>query len=227
MAISSALYASVRTNARRSYTGSTSQEVDMNRGGDLYVAQGLPDRTSIVSMGGSWVTQILTASAVVPVAAIPTTAANLQLYNGATAAQGISLVIDSVFAIVQTSSGAADFYSLLGQIVGAGVAAAPSAHLSIVSSMSGKIAGSSTYPGVVTRGLSVTTAVANQWFALGVTQNTAALTATAGLTMDYDCYGKYIVQPTGSFFVTGMSSTGATGKLVIGVRWHEVVLDLG
>jgi hypothetical protein len=199
----------------------------MNRGGDLMVAQALPDRTSIVSMGGSYVTQILTASAAVPVATIPTSAANLQLYNSATAAQGICLVIDSVFAICQTSSGAADFYSLLGQIVGPGVAAAPSAHASIVSSMNSNFVGSSTYKGVATRGAAVSTAVANQWFAIGNSNNTAALTATAGLTLDFDVFGKYIVQPTGSFFVTGMSSTGATGKLVCGVRWHEVVLDLG
>jgi len=56
---------------------------------------------------------------------------------------------------------------------------------------------------------------------------TAALTATIGTTMDFDCYGKYVIQPGSTFLIAGMSSTGATGKLVIGVRWHEVVLDLG
>lgn len=224
MSISSTIYASVRANARRNYSGSASEEFDMNRGGDLLVAQALPDRASIVSMGGSWVTQTLTASARVPVAVIPTTTSDFSLYNGSTAAQGISLVIDSVFYIVQTSSGAADFYSLLGQIVGPGVAAAPTPHASIVSSMNGKGIG---YPGLVTRGLGAATALTNQWFALGSTQNSSALTATAGVTMDFDLFGKYIVQPTGSFFIAGMSSTGATGKLVIGVRWHEIVLDLG
>ncbi len=222
MGISSAIYASVRTNARRAYTGSASQELDINRGGDLLVSQGLPDRTSLVSMGNSWVSQTLTASAKVPVAVIPTSASDFSLYNSSTVASNISVIIDSVFFIVQTSSGAADFYSLLGQMIGPG-STAPSAHASIVSSLNGK---GTTYNGVVTRAITNATGVTNAWFPIGTSQNTAALTATAGLTMDFDVYGKYIIQPTGTMLIAGMCSTGATGKLVIGVRWHEVVLDL-
>ena len=126
MSISSTIYAAIRANARRNYSGSTPQELDLNRGGDLMVSQALPDRTSLVAMGGSWITQTLTASARVPVSTIPTSQSDFGLYNSATAAQGICLVIDSVFFICQTSSGAADFYSLLGQVQGPG-STAPSA----------------------------------------------------------------------------------------------------
>src|SRR5579863_2577545 len=191
MGITSQIQGFVRGAARRVLLGSSlPQYLDVNAGGDLMVAQGLPDLTSIVSMGGSWATQILTADAVVPVAVIPTTAANLQLYNNAPLGSNIQVVIDSVFAICKTSSGAADFYSLLGQIVGPAVAAAPSPYASIVSSLNGK---GINYNGVVLRGLSVTTALANQWFSLGNSVASGALTATVGLTLDVPVRGKIVI----------------------------------
>ena len=225
MGISANAYAAVRGNARRTYAGSSApQEADINRGADLLVSQGLPPHTSIVSMGGSWVVQVQTGDAVKPASAVPTTAADLQLYNSSPLGSGVCAVIDSVFFICELSEAAAEFYTVLGQIVGPGVAAAPSAYTSVVSSLNGK---GTNYSGPMVRGLSVTTAVANQWFAFGSAVNTQALTATAGLTADWDCFGKYIVPPTASFFVTGIGSVHATGKLCVGIRWHEITLDLG
>lgn len=225
MSITANAFAAVRATQRRQYAGSSSpQELDMNRGGDLIVAQQLPAHTGIVSMGGSYVTQMLTTDAVKPVSAIPTTTANLQLYNNAPLGSNTCLVIDSCFVIAAVSEAAAEFYTIVGQIVGPGIAAAPSAYASLVSSLNGK---GVAYGGVAIRGLSVATAIANQWFALGGTITSLALTATAGLIGDFDCFGKYIVQPTGSFFVTSIGSVHATGTLVIGIRWHEIAMDNG
>ncbi len=226
MGISTAVYAAVRSTARRNYTGSASQELDINRGGDVMLSQGLPPHSSIVSMGGSWVTQVKTGDATSPLNAIPTSGSTIdfQLYNAAAAGSGVCLVIDSVFFICQTSQAAADWFSLLGQIVGPGIAAAPTAYTSVVTSLNGK---GQSYNGSATRGNAVTTSVTNAWFALGTPVNTQALTATAGLTGDFDCFGKYIVQPTGSFFLQTMASVITTAKMVCGCRWHEITLDNG
>ncbi len=226
MGISAAVYAAVRSTARRSYTGSASQELDINRGGDLMVAQGLPSHASVVSMGGSWVTQVKTGDATAPLNAIPTSVSTIdfQLYNNAPAGSGICLVIDSAFFICVTSQAAAEWFSLLGQLVGPGIAAAPSAYTSVVTSLNGK---GQSYNGVAVRGNAVATSITNAWFAIGTPVNTAALTATAGLTGDFDCFGKYIVQPTGSLFLQVMASAITTAKMAAGCRWHEITLDLG
>lgn len=227
MSINATGYAAIRSTARRNYAGSSaSQQVDMNRGGDVMVAQGLPPHTSIVSMGGSWVTQIKTGDATAPLNAIPTSAStiDIQYYNSAPLGSGVCLVIDSAFLICQTSQAAAEWFSLLGQIVGPGVAAAPTAYASVVSSLDGK---GINYGGVCTRGLSVSTSITNGWFAIGNPVNTQALTATAGVAIDFDLFGRYIIPPTASLFVQCMASAITTAKVVHGIRWHEILLDLG
>lgn len=193
----------------------------MNSARDVLVAQALPPLTELVRMGNSWVTQMLTANAVAPVTAVPTTAAMLQLYNGESAG-GRSYIIDSVFSYAATSEGAADGFQIIGQIAAPGAAAAPTAHASLQTNLSGK---AGTSPCAVI-GRSVTTATANKWFLIGNCW-LAASTTTFGMGADIDVKGGIIIRPGGSLFLHTLAEAAAAATMVMGVRWHEVLLDLG
>lgn len=188
----------------------------MNPRGELCVAQGLPPRAELVRLGDSWATQILTASAFTYVNAWPTTRAEFQLHN---ADPVKSYIIDAAWMCGITSIAAAQPSTLLAQITPPGEQAAPTAHISIIRSLSGKTG----YSGRAIRGVAVTTALANAWQAIATT--VSPMTTNLGHACYVDLYGSYVIPPGGSFNLAGLSGTAA-GTAICGVIWHEVELPV-
>src|SRR3954466_14614029 len=84
-------------------------------GGELLTVNGLPLKTESVRLGDVWTCQIATASAFTNVAAMPTTRAELALYNGE-GGGGKSLIIDSVWFLSLTSVTAAASATIIYQV---------------------------------------------------------------------------------------------------------------
>lgn len=212
-------YAAVRQGSRRAYASGGNQSADMNQGGDLLVAQGLPPKAEVVRMGNTWTCAIATGSAFTYVNAWPTTRAEIVLYNGY-ASGGLSLVIDSAWMVDITSAAAAQAKTLLGQYGADGIAAPTDDTAQLITSRSGK-----TYAGSAKRAVANTAfALTNKWEALGTVTNPN--TASIGSAVYVDLYGGWIVKPGRAFCLAGLASTAA-GTAIIGVTWHEVQLDLG
>jgi hypothetical protein len=187
-----------------------------NNRGDLAVAQALPSAADLVRLGASYQAVIASANAFTYVAALPTTRAELVLYNNA-GVGGPSIVIDSAWMFNVSSQAAANPITLVVQNCAAGLVAAPTDGTTTIvqTSLSGKTAG-------LTRVGRALFALANTAFALAAN----AATATLGLSVTADLRGKYIVPPTGAFCLAGVAGTAA-GTAVIGVVYHEVQLTLG
>lgn len=193
-------------------TLSTSQTT-LNRRGDTRVASSLPSKTELVRMGNSWATAIPTGSAFTNVAGMPTTRAELALYNGDSAK---SYVIDSVWFLSLTSVTAAAGVTLIYQVGYPAVLTDNTAVL--ISSPLGR-----TYAGKAKRALAVTTMVANYWTALAATPAGAA--ASIGLGVVADVNGGIILPPGATLGLNAVVGT-ATGTSLIGVSWHEVLLHI-
>lgn len=191
--------------------------------GAQIVAFGMPPKAEMVRLGKSYECSIATGSAFTHVAAWPTTRAELVIYNAATAASGVYLVVDSAWsANVATSVAAANTYTLLGQLVNAGTAPADDTAQLIVS-LSG--AAGSNGSGNVRRAVANTSfGVASRWTVLGSTSSGGA-TATIGEGVYAEVQGKYLVPPGGLFLLNLVVGT-ATGTSSIGVAWHEMCLGV-
>lgn len=216
MSIDTELYGLVRGTAREDYA-SGSQRAAINNGGDQLVAQGLPPLTELVRLGHCWSIRTPLANAFQPVAAWPTTLANIVLHNGHATR---SLVILSVWASAQTSIAAATSFSLLAQISNAGVAAPTDNTAVLVTSRSGK-----TYAGSSKKAIANTAfAIADKWTVIGESPGHPSTAIGAGVFADV--FGGWIVPPGACFCVNLVAST-AGGTMVQGVDWAEVELDLG
>lgn len=194
----------------------------INPRGELLVSQGLPERAELTRLGASWGAQIPTGSAFTPVAAWPTTRAELVLCN-AEVAGGKSYVIDRVWLANITSQAAAQPYSLLAQLVpqALGIAAATDNTAVLRQQLSGK---NTTYGGNARWALANTAfALANKWFALG-NSVMSPMTTNLGGALEVQCYGRYIVPPGAAFCLAGLAGTAA-GSMICGIEHHEVQLS--
>src|SRR5688572_12992762 len=86
-----------------------------NSRGESLIANALPSRTELVRLGNSWDMQIPTGSAYTNVADMPTTRAELALYNGEPST-GLSYVIDQIWFLSLTSVTAAAGVTLIAQL---------------------------------------------------------------------------------------------------------------
>lgn len=192
-----------------------------NTRNDLQVSQALPERVDLVRLGRSYSVQIAAANAFTYVAALPTTRAELVIYNAAVAG-GVSLIIDRVWLYGVTSMGAAQPIVLLAQVAQTGLVAAPTDGTTTVlqTSLSGKPAGSGRV-GVALFALANTAfAVANHWQVIGQTL-VPAPTTNLGASLEALVYGRYIIPPTSAFLVNAAAGTAA-GTAIVGVDYHEV-----
>jgi len=205
----------VRSRAAGLYSDGE-QKIHINPRGDQCVAQSLPQRAELVRLGDSWATALLSASAFTYVNAWPTTRSEFQLYNGDPEK---CYIIDAAWMCGITSIAAAQPSTLLAQVCPPGEQAAPTPHVSILRSLSGKTA----YSGRAIRGAAVTTALANGWMAIGSVQS--PMTTNLGHAVYVDLYGTFVIPPGGSFNLAGLSGTAA-GTAICGVVWHEVVLPI-
>lgn len=216
MALSLQVQAAVRTTTREDFSSGTNNAV-INNGGDTIVAQGMPLKSELARLGVGWSIRTPLANAFQPVAAMPTTLANIVLYNGNSSK---SLVIDTVWATTQTSIAAATSFSLLAQISNAGVAAPTDNTAVLVTSRSGK-----TYGGSARKAIANTAfAIADKWTVIGTSEGHPSTAIGAGAFADV--FGGWIIPPSACFCVNLVAST-AGGTMIQGIDFWEVELDLG
>lgn len=188
----------------------------INPRGDLLVAQSLPPSAELVRMGRSFMA--VQTSAVAPVAALPTTTAQLSLWNGEPAG-GRIYIIDSVFAICVVSAGAATGLGLVGMMNVARTSTPPTADLTPKG-----LAGQA-YNGKGIVDLAVGSLVDDGWHPLG--SSVVGPASQIGLTVDVPLEGRYIIPSGGGYFhLACVANTAATITVRMGIRWHEVQLPL-
>lgn len=194
-----------------------SEQPDINNRGESVVAQGLPERTEIVRLGGSFVKL---SDAVACVTAIPTTAAPHYLWNGEPA-NGKSYVVDSLNWQCSTSAGAASMFSMLACLSILPVTAQPATAdtAATVSTLNGR-----KYGGRAQTSHTVTI-VDDKWWPLGLPFHSGALTATVGAQLEVPVNGLIIIPPGCGLSVAVLAvNTTALGRLAY--RWHEVQLPV-
>lgn len=206
-------YGLVRGLARPNYTEGD-QRLGVNNGGEIVVAQGLPPKTELVRLGNSFNMMIPTASAFNHVANMPTTRAELALYN---ADPLKSYVIDAAWYLALTSITAASGATLIYQVSGTAAALTDNAAV-LINSPIGKV-----YNGRARRALAVTTMVADKWASL------ASIAAGAAASIGHGVYADVnggIVVPPGATLGLNVVVGTAAGTALIGVAWHETILNV-
>ena len=221
--VTSTLYGTVRQGSRRNLSSGGTQLLDMNRGGDFLVSQGLPERAEIVRHGYSFSAQHPAASAWTLLITIPTTLANLSLQNGE-ASGGKCYIIDRFWVKAVTSMASACALTPLSQVVPAGTAQVADDATVLRMSLSGHSSPASRTLSKIVMASTATGCLTDKWnhHASG---NIAATTNIATL-VEVRCYGVYIIPPQASFNINAQESVSG-GTAIAGVEWHEVNLDLG
>lgn len=218
MAITFTQQARVRSTAANAYASGVN-DMNMNSRGDLSVVQGLPPFAELTRLGRSFSAMVPTGSAFAPVAAFPTTLANLILYNGESSG-GKSYIIDTVWACGITSIAAATSFTGLAQISNASVAA-PTDNAAVLRTGRAGL----TYTGSAKLAMANSTfAVASKWTVIGQSSGHPSTAIGAGLYCDVA--GRFIIPPGACFCVNLVASTAA-GTMIQGIDWFEVQLDLG
>ncbi len=222
MSISSQIFASVRQGARALFASGGVQTLQQNQGGDLLTSFVLPERSELVRLGNSYGAQIKEANAFTLLITIPTTLAGLALQNGEKSG-GKSYLIDRCWYKNVTTTAAANYVSLLGQVIIPGTALVADSANKTIQSLSGK----ATYGGLAQIALASTAvgALADKWFVLGTTGSQPTSTSIAA-GIEAFVYGRYLVPPQGTFALNAQEAvSGGTG--ILGIEWHEVQCDLG
>lgn len=210
----------VRSTSATNYGDGSESLLATNNRGDLCVAQSLSPYAEGVRLGDTWQTGHATASAFTNVAAMPTTRAELVLYNGEPALGGKSYVIESASFISLTSVAAAANVTLIAQIVASGTAPTDDAN-QLITSQSGR----PTYGGRARRAVANTAfAVANKWQALASAPTGVA--ASIGLCVRAQVDGQLIVPPGGILCLNAIVGT-AVGTSLIQVIWSERQIVVG
>lgn len=217
------------TNPTSTFPDTTDQAVRANGRGEGLMVQALPQKTEVCRLGASWQASIPTGSAFTTVAAWPTTRAELVLSNTSPAGKiGVTcLVIDYVWGVQIVTETAASAFSLIGQISPAGLVANAANNTAVLkTSMSGKAAA---YAGVATTAIANTAfAVASQWQILP-NQYAPLSPASVGVgaMSCADLHGLFIIPPQATLCLNAVVGTAVASAGIIGVVWHEQVLDLG
>mgnify|MGYP001565881685 CR=1 FL=1 len=207
----------VRGRSRPEY-GEGDERLSLANGGEACIAFGLPPKAEIVRLGGSWSVATPSANAFAPVAAYPTTLANIVLYNGYSST-GPCLVIDTIGALAITSIAAASSITLLAQISHVGVAAPTDNTAALISSRTG-----AAYGGKVKRAIANSAfAVADKWEIIGESSGHPSTAIGAGAFAEVA--GGWIVPPGATLCVNLVASTAA-GTMIQTISWHELVLNL-
>lgn len=202
-----------RVNVPNQSEGDLAQ-IALNNRREQIVSNGLPVKTQLTALGQTWSMMIPTASAFTNVAGMPTTRAELALYNGEPAG-GKTYVIEQISFLSLTSITAAANVTLIYQ--NALVAALTDNTAVLINSTNGKV----TYPGLAKRALAVTTMTANKWTPIACAPAGAA--ASIGLGVIAEVAGGIIVPPGYTLGVNAVVGT-AVGTSLMGIVWSE--LDL-
>jgi hypothetical protein len=200
-------------NAENYSEGREDVQFVANNRGDIPIAQGLPELTELVRLGGSY--HILGA-ATAALTAVPTTTAGHSLWNGEPAT-GACYAIDS-FGCVEIVTDATQQNSLaLFAMMNKGVIAAPTDAGLAVGSMSGR-----NYGGKA-KTIAGATVVNDVWTPHG--PSAPGATAFAGAVWrvhEFQARGLYLVAPAGMFSVACAKTVATASQIRYFVRWHEV-----
>jgi hypothetical protein len=220
-----ALY-QVRGNIR-TYFGAAGQDLQpmLSDGGAQIMVQGLPERAELVKLGASWGAGLPTGSAFAPVAAWPTTASNLVLANGE-AAGGPTYVVERAWMSAITA-GATGPSVILAQTIPVGATGSYTDTTTILRRQLSLRATNFTSNGK----LSATAAnvlVASQWFPLGpsVGYPSSGVIGNIGQTCEALVQGRILIPPGAALALAGVCAQAA-GTSIMGVEWHEVLMNLG
>jgi hypothetical protein len=180
--------------------------------GEQIITQGTPERMEMVRLGNSWV---IRTAAIACVTAIPTTTASSYLWNGEPSG-GKSYVIDNIGWICTTSAAAASMFGLLLCLNKAPLTAAPATADTLnIATLNGRGYGGNAATG------HTATVVDDNWWSVGNSGNTNALTATGGYTLWCVLEGSVIITPGRILGLACIAvNTTAAGKFII--QYHEV-----
>lgn len=209
------------------FTDSTDNAMRCNGRGEGLFAQALPPKAELARLGTSWQASIPTGSAFTSVAAWPTTRAELVISNTAPAAKlaATCMIIDQVWVAEIVTETAASHLTLIAQISTAGrVALATNNAAVLVTSQSGKAAA---YNGVGSFALANTAfAIASQWQVIGQSQMAGAAAVSVGQSTLAELGGLFIVPPQATLCLNAVVGTVVASSSILGLVWHEQVLDL-
>lgn len=187
---------------------------NINGRGDMLVSLALPPAVELVRHGESY--GVIQATAVAPVVALPTTTAQVSLWNGEPS-NGKSYVIDSIICTVVVSAAAATSIGIAGMLNKGAVSA-------MVADITPFGLAGHGYQGRGRVDLAATV-VDDGWHPIGTSIIGAA--SQIGQTIDLPVKGLYIVPPGGAFSIATLANTATTITVKMGLRWHEIQLDLG
>jgi hypothetical protein len=210
----------VRASTLTAYSEGDEKPPAMNKRGDLSTAFGLPERTEIVRIGRSFSAQIPAASAFSLLITIPTTRAELALQNPT--GNTVSYVIERFWVKAVTSTGSAGVITPLCQISPPGTTAVADNTAVLRTNLAGKVTVSPSATLCIAS--TATGALTDKW--IHFPSGLQSMTTNIAACVDVNCYGRYIIPPGGVFNMNAQESVSG-GTAIIGVEWHEVVLDLG
>jgi hypothetical protein len=211
----------------RTYFGAAGQDLQpmLSDGGAQIMVQGLPERAELVKLGASWGAGLPTGSAFAPVAAWPTTVSNLVLANGE-AVGGPTYIVDRAWmsAITAGSTGPS---VILAQTIPYGSTGAFTDTATILRRQL-SLRGSAFSSNAKLSATAANVLVASQWFPLGpsVGYSSSAVAGNIGTTCEADIKGRILIPPGAALAFAGVASVAA-GTSIMGVEWHEVLLNLG
>ncbi len=212
----------VRKFIRGTYGENAPAMPAMNNGGDLLIAQALPERSELVRLGYSFSAQMPAASAWTLLITIPTTLSSLALQNGEPTG-GKSYIIDRFWIKAVTSMASACWLTPLSQVVPPGTALVADNAAVLRLGLSGSGIATGRTRSQLVMASTATGCLLDKWnhhagINVSPTTNIAA-------TVEVQCYGKYIIPPGGSFNVSAQESVSG-GTAICGIEWHEVQLDV-
>lgn len=199
----------------RDFFGAGDQQAALSDGGELVVVQGLPTEAELVKLGLGF---SVLGTAIAPVAAIPTTAAHLSLYNGDNSP--FAYVIAAIGGVCDTSMAVAGQIAMLARNSLIGSNANPLGAIPIFG-QSGKI-----FSGGGNAKASVALAATDTsiWVPTGADAATVA-TTTIGLVAHAECYGRWIVPPGGLFSLATLAQTAA-GTVRPYIYFYRIPLNM-
>lgn len=191
----------------------------VNNRADLLVAQGLPELTEVVRLGGSY--QVANSTGQAALTALPTTVAGLTLWNGEPS-NGKSYAIDSFGsweAVVDaTQTDVTAIFACMNKVP----VTAPTDAALAIRSLSGK----SNYDGKA-RTVAGGTITNDGWFPHSqFGPQMAPVAAGANWKVNETaCRGLYLVPPNGAFNVQAVkAAAAAAAQQFFFIRWHEVLV---
>jgi hypothetical protein len=216
MATNVQLLGEVLADSRQAFADGEDKNVQLNKQGAVLVALPLPINAEVARQQVTFVAG--TATAVAPVAAIPTTASHLSLYNPATSTK--SLIVHRVTSYCVASAAAVIQASILLHMTTVAVTSLTGTAATSIKSISG--AGNASVAQIYS---AVTTVANGVWHPIGVSNNFGAQTATIAMALDSgDLGGLYIVEPGMHLDMAILCSAAGSATFSSFFTWSEIVV---